>query len=106
MSISRMLKHTIDISRLTAGVGVQKSYQQVDTAVPANVQPMTEEQTALHGLAMGKGWKCFVDTGVTVEAGDKIEWLTKNFRVTGVSEWQNAMSQNAHTMFIMVEEDS
>lgn len=106
MALTNMLKHTISISRLTAGAGIQKSYTVLNASVLANVQPLTEEQTALHGLAMGKGWKCFVLPTASVEAGDKIVWLAKNFRVTGVSEWQNAVSQNAHIMFIMVQEDS
>lgn len=105
MSFSALLKDTITVSRLTAGVGVQKTYVDVATNIKAFVQPLTAEQTALHGLAMGKGYKCFIDP-IGAQAGDKVMFGNQEYRVQGVEDYSFAPSKNKHELLIMMKEDS
>ncbi len=105
MAFSDLLKDTITISRLTAGVGVQKTYQAVATNIKAFVQPLTAEQNSLHGMAMGKGYKCFIDP-IGAQAGDKVVFGSEEFRVQGVEDYSFAPADNPHELLIMMKEDS
>jgi len=107
MAFSKLLQHEVNIYRLTSGVGVQKTYQLVAGNVKAFVQPLTAEQNALHGLAMGKGFKCFIDP-IGAQAGDKVVFTAANeeYRVQGVEEYAFTQVKNPHEMLIMVQEDS
>ncbi len=105
MPFSRLLKDNVTISRLTAGTGVQKTYVTFASNIKSMVQPLGAEQSALHGLAMGKGYKMFVDVQ-GVEAGDKVVFGTQEFRVLGSQDYNFAGSKRKHQMLVMTKEDS
>jgi hypothetical protein len=102
---TNLLKHTVTISRLTAGVGVQKTYTIVASALPAFIQPLNAQQSSLHGHAMGKSYKIFIDP-IGVEAGDKIIDIVSNeqYRVQGVEDYD--FGSWKHQMAIIVKEES
>lgn len=106
MAFSKLLQHEINISRLSDSGGVKKEYLLTLSNVKTFIQPLDEETAALHGLAMGKGWKCFVDP-IDIKAGDRIEWTAggKTFTVKGVSDWGNTtQSKYPHLTVILSEE--
>lgn len=105
MAFSDLLQDTITVSRLTAGVGVQKTYTAVASNIKAFVQPLTAEQNALHGLAMGKGYKCFIDV-IGAQAGDKVIFGSEEYRVQGVEDYSFAPTDKKHEMLIMIKEDN
>lgn len=107
MAFSKLLSQTATISRLQSGVGVQKTYQLVAGGVKCAIQPLTAEQTALHGLAMGKGYKIFTDP-IGLQAGDKVidDATSEEFRITGVETYAFTNVKIPHEMAVMVKEDS
>lgn len=107
MAFSRLLKQTASISRLQSGVGVQKTYVLVAGNIKCSIQPMTAEQNALHGLAMGKGYKMFYDA-VAVQAGDKVidDATGEEFRVQGVESYLTMGTGLPHESAVLAKEDS
>lgn len=105
MSFTNLLKDTVTISRLTAGVGVQKTYVAYATNVKVFIQPLSAEQSSLHGLAMGKGYKMFSDV-IGVAAGDKVVFGSQQFRVQGVEDYNFTPATYKHQLAVMTKEDS
>ena len=106
MAFSKLMQHEIDISRLSDSGGVKKEYIDFALGVKTFVQPLDDEATAMHGLAMGKGWKCYVDP-IGIKAGDRVDWVAggKVFTVIGVSDWgDTTQSKYPHQKVIMSEE--
>lgn len=105
MSFTKLLKDTVTISRLTVGVGVQKTYVAYATSVKAFVQPLGAEQSALHGHAMGKAYKMYIDV-IGIEAGDKVIFGNQDYRVQGVEDFNFTVTTRKYQLAIMTKEDS
>lgn len=90
MPSSRMLRHTISISRLADGLGMVRQHQVIETGVPALVMPADEDSTTQYGIAIGQAYKVYVAVGHPIQVTDKlVDNRGRNFVVRGVKDYED-----------------
>ena len=103
MAFTNLLIHTITTKRLTTSTGIKSNYTEVGP-FKCFIQPLDDQQTALHGLAMGKAFKCFTDPNLDILASDKVtDQDGVEYTVQGVKN--RSYGTFAHNEIILVNED-
>lgn len=84
-TVRRLLKHSIDVSRLVAGEGVKEVFATVSEDVPALIQPLDAEAQAALGLNFTNAYRCVVELERDVLTGDRVvDHRSRSFNVQGV----------------------
>ena len=97
MPLSRLLKHTIRVTRLTATAGMVKQHETILEGIKALVMPSDPESTTEYGIAIGQGFKIYTENSVHLRVSDKIiDNRRRVFQVRGISEYDDFDNLNHH----------
>lgn len=98
------LFNTITTYRLTATVGIQKSWRQNLISQACLIQPVTPEFAAKTGMVFDRTYNCMVEVGTDIQIGDKVtDQDGKKYQVTG-SLNRNYGFNTQHTTYLLNEE--
>lgn len=85
MSLARLLTHHVTIKRPAAGVGIQRTYTNVYTAVPCLIQPLDPAAARQFDSSLAVQYQCFMAYAQDVRLGDQlVDQLSRTFYVKGL----------------------
>jgi hypothetical protein len=97
------LPHSATISRLAVDAGANtQSYQVIADAVPCFLQPMETQESVMVGLAVGQGFRCYLDISADIKPSDKVVIDGEEFRVNGLNNYN--YGYHAHKRASLVRE--
>lgn len=103
MLFTGLLEQTVEVKRLTVTSGTKRAYTTVGT-YPCLLQPMGAEQTVLHGLAMGRAFKCFVDISADILPSDSATINGKTYKVSGIKPYNFGVHQHYELVLDLEDE--
>lgn len=80
---TRMLEQSLTVRRLQATTGIKRVYGTLGP-YPCLLQPLDDQSTDLHGLAMGHAYKLFTDVDADVKEGDEVTVDNLTLKVSGI----------------------
>jgi hypothetical protein len=87
MPFGNFFVHTVSVSRLLQGSGVQSVMTVVDAAVACNIQPVTAEYAQVTGMVYGRTYNGYFDLGADIQISDVlVDQQGKRYQVTGTLE--------------------
>jgi hypothetical protein len=102
--ISGIFYNNITTYRLTATVGIQKSYQKNLTNQPCLIQPITPEYAQKTGMDFDRSYFCQTDIGVDIQTTDRvIDQDGKSYQVSGSRKGNFGMTTQ-HVTYLLSEE--
>ena len=106
MAIMRRLVHLCSIRRLTAGMGVKKTYTTQASGVPCLIQPLDAESAIAAGMAFGRAFRGWFMIDAIISEGDKItDHQGRNMTVRGVRLRDYGTAANQHKD-VLLEQDA